>query len=914
VLGVVLRTILFKLLFVRLIQTQLRTLLAALLTLSLGIALAMGIRLGTESAQNGLENGMGALSRGGWVGPIEFRTQEAAKAFVPLLAGRSYIAAKKFVLVDDSQPQQDVPRQFDLFVIQGAGGLEVGEGQESGSSKGDLAAIANEVIRGEPEPLTPGKAVVWANKVCAASVGSIGAFRGSSGSGQASPTPVEWRFFDMETANCQMIYAPPARTQNWNEFSHYVDTIFVKVPGEPSFIDGQKVEADVLRFVAQVPGASFEPRQQRLSDLRQLTQSMRVNLQLMGFVAIIIGVFMVNHVMSVVIRRQSRVFGILGAHGIGFARQAPPLVLLVVVLGLAAAVLGSLGGWLCGRFVAELAGRSFRALYDRQIDPDLFVVKGSEFVWAGFLGFATAVAGAAIPLWRLWRMDTAEVIRTGGWQERVAGSVPVALRNPVVLLISFGFVVAVLVRFPVFWGRQPVSAYLLCFVILLAASAAVAPALAFVTQMIRGGFAGLNQRFLVSQIRLFVPPQSAVMLQVLLLCFALTFGVRTMSESFRTSLVSWSERTIRADLWIRHSMGSGEALPEAVIARVSALKSGPGNTDLVQAIDGLRVQRAQAMLENGVSFPIVVNAVDLEEQALVAPLDLLDSVTGEPWSIVQQKQSSESMASRGIVCSGDLESPCPAYISKSLAVRLEQQGGIREAKGGLVTVRIGGKEMVFEPQAHARDFGNDSGAVLVDANANAIARFLGDPSLVLPGFMNVYLQPGALAQVETMRKELQEQLGNSAEVLSGAELRGQIMTTFEETFAITDALYLLSSIIAFVTVICSLGLQILTRANEWTILWASGLSTRQLRWRLALWSGHTSLFALLLSLPVGLILAAVLVYVVNYHAFGFLLQLDVPWVFGMCLAVLAWLVGALGGAFVSRSLQSLCKPQQLHPE
>ena len=151
-------------------------------------------------------------------------------------------------------------------------------------------------------------------------------------------------------------------------------------------------------------------------------------------------------------------------------------------------------------------------------------------------------------------------------------------------------------------------------------------------------------------------------------------------------------------------------------------------------------------------------------------------------------------------------------------------------------------------------------------------------------------------------------------MLSGVELRERIMTAFEETFAVTDALYVLSGIVACLTVLCSLGLQLLMRSHEWTVLWANGVSVLHLKKRVTTWAGIMSLCAYGMALPVGIGLGAVLVYVVNYFAFGFELDLEMPLGFLAGLGVVAVATGLLGGFLTSRKISDFCAARWLNPE
>jgi putative ABC transport system permease protein len=111
---------------------------------------------------------------------------------------------------------------------------------------------------------------------------------------------------------------------------------------------------------------------------------------------------------------------------------------------------------------------------------------------------------------------------------------------------------------------------------------------------------------------------------------------------------------------------------------------------------------------------------------------------------------------------------------------------------------------------------------------------------------------------------------------SNQELREASLAIFDRTFTITEVLRLLALVVAFAGVFSALMALQLERAREFAILRATGMTPAEL-WRLV--SGQTALMGLmagLLSLPLGMLLATLLIEVINRRAFGWTLWLQVP--------------------------------------
>jgi putative ABC transport system permease protein len=164
----------------------------------------------------------------------------------------------------------------------------------------------------------------------------------------------------------------------------------------------------------------------------------------------------------------------------------------------------------------------------------------------------------------------------------------------------------------------------------------------------------------------------------------------------------------------------------------------------------------------------------------------------------------------------------------------------------------------------------------------------------------LYVAPGA--DVDAAVEQLRGLVGGQQEVLirSNRGLRQGTLEIFDRTFAITSVLQLLATMIAFVGVLSALMALQLERARELGVMRANGLTPRQL-WGVVL--GQTGLMGFtagLLSLPVGLLVAFVLVYVINRRSFGWTLQVNLTadvFVQALVLALIAALLAGIYPAY-----------------
>ena len=110
--------------------------------------------------------------------------------------------------------------------------------------------------------------------------------------------------------------------------------------------------------------------------------------------------------------------------------------------------------------------------------------------------------------------------------------------------------------------------------------------------------------------------------------------------------------------------------------------------------------------------------------------------------------------------------------------------------------------------------------------------------------------------------------GQSVLVRSNRTLRETSLAVFDRTFTITIVLRLLATLVAFVGVLSALMALQLERAREIAVLRASGVTGAQVLGLVSSQTGVMGLIAGLLAMPLGTVLALVLVLVINRRSFG----------------------------------------------
>jgi putative ABC transport system permease protein len=215
--------------------------------------------------------------------------------------------------------------------------------------------------------------------------------------------------------------------------------------------------------------------------------------------------------------------------------------------------------------------------------------------------------------------------------------------------------------------------------------------------------------------------------------------------------------------------------------------------------------------------------------------------------------------------------------------------GIRA--GGSLRLRTDRGERSFAVAGVFYDYGSSAGAVVM--SRRTYDRFWDDRAV---SGLALYAAPGVEASmlVETLRARAAG--GPEVLIRSNRALREASLAIFDRTFAITGVLRLLTTLVAFIGVLSALMALQLERVREIGTLRALGVTPRQVWGMVTAQTALMGLVAGVLAVPVGILLALVLIFVINQRSFGWTMPVDLaPAVLlqGLSLAVAAALLAGL---------------------
>lgn len=563
------------------------------------------------------------------------------------------------------------------------------------------------------------------------------------------------------------------------------------------------------------PPAALQLKQGEDNNLSRLTESFHLNLDAVGFLSFVVGLFIVHAAIGLALEQRRGLLRTLRACGVSARLLILSLGVELGALAVLSGVLGIASGYLLASLLLPDVAASLRGLYGAEVAGQLNL---SPWWWLAGLGVSLlgALLAGASSLWRAARLPLLALANAQAWHQahgrwlRRQGWVASA---------------ALLIALLALWlGDSLAAGFVLMAALLLGASLALPVLLNGLLKAVLGRSRSVLGQWFLADCRQQLPALSLA-LMALLLALAANIGAGSMTSGFRQTFTHWLEQRLTAELYLNPQN------PQ----QAEQLKAWLTRQPLVQAV--LPAWQVSVQLQGWPAevFGVVDNPTYRQHWPLLEAADA-------PWDRLLQDDS--------------------LMLSEQLARRLKVQLGD--------TVSIPTPQGTWAPKIVGiyADYGNPKGHLLVNAQ-HLLAHW---PTLS-PARFNLRVAP---ADVPPLIREVQREFAlEDSRIVDQQQLKGWSSQVFERTFAATAALNSLTLGVAGVALFISLLTQSQSRLGQLAPLWALGVTRRQL---MLLNLGQTWLLAvltLILALPLGLLLAWCLDAVINVQAFGWRLPLQV---------------------------------------
>ncbi len=602
-------------------------------------------------------------------------------------------------------------------------------------------------------------------------------------------------------------------------------------------------------------GVRIEIAAARGNALQQMSRAFEVNLTALSLLAMIVGMFLIyNTVTFSVIQRRS-LFGILRCLGVTGGQLFSLILLEVLLLGFVGGLLGLGLGLLLGRGMVTLVSQTINDFYFvvnvRDVNISLWtLLKGLS------IGLLAAGLAALVPAWEA--MSTAP--ESGLIRSRIESRTRKMLGWFILIFVTLagiGVIFLTIKDANLFLSFAGLFTILVAFAFLTPALTSILMHLTTpLTAFLSGPIGRMAPRDISRSLS-----RTSIAIAALMIAVSVIIGVSIMVGSFRKTVDQWLGDTLQADVYLSPpnltaNRIAGSLDPEVV----EVARAWPGVEGSVSA------WRTDIMAPDlGRTLEIV--AVDGDISAGNRRYAWIDGDRSDLW--IRLKEGQGVLLSEPLILKEDLGLPPEPIL-------LITESGPR----------------LFPVLAVYYDYSSDQGTILID-QGHYLQWWTGRPATSL----GLFIEPRK--EAEEITAELREYFMGRQDLIiqSNISVKNNALDIFDQTFAITMAVQLLAIIVAFIGVLSALMSLQLERTQEFGVLRATGMTVNQL-WKLILL--ETSLMgatAGLLAMPVGWILALVLIYVINRRSFGWTLDMDLEPTYFLQAFIIALLAALLAGLF-----------------
>lgn len=551
------------------------------------------------------------------------------------------------------------------------------------------------------------------------------------------------------------------------------------------------------------------------NNLERLTESFHLNLNALGVLSFIVGLFIVHAAIGLALEQRRGLLRNLRASGVTARLLIATLGVELGVLALLGGILGVVSGYLLASLLLPDVAASLRGLYGAEVAGQLNL---SLWWWISGIGLSLlgALLAGANSLLRAARLPLLALADAQAWQQAHARWLQ---RQGWVAITC-----AVIAATALYLGNSLLAGFILISALLLGAALGLPVLLDKLLSVLLARSRSVTGQWFLADCRQQLPALSLA-LMALLLAMAANIGAGSMTSGFRETFNSWLEQRLTAELYVSPQNPAQAEPLQAWLSQRPEIKAVLPNWQVPVQLHG---------------WPADLFGV-IDHSTYRQHWELLDA-SADAWDQLVDQDTvmlSEQLARRlNLELDDTLSLPVPA---------------------GQWPVRIVG---IYA------DYGNPKGHLLVNAR-HLLAHW---PQLT-PIRFNLRI---AQSDVAPLINALRERFAlDDTHIIDQIQLKRWSVQVFERTFAATAALNSLTLGVAGVALFISLLTQSQSRLGQLAPLWAMGVTRRRL---MLLNLGQTWMLAvltLLLALPLGLAMAWCLNAVINVQAFGWRLPLRV---------------------------------------
>ena len=616
----------------------------------------------------------------------------------------------------------------------------------------------------------------------------------------------------------------------------YIDSINLILP------DDEALLASIVEWLPE--GATIVSTEARNESTLQMTEAFSVNLTAMSLLALLVGMFLIYNTMTFSVLQRRGLIGSLRVLGVTRREIFTEVLIEAAVIGFIGTSLGVLLGILLGQGMVRLVLRTVNDLYF-VLTVSTFLVSGGVIVKGMLLGVATSIVAAFVPALEA-ASSRPQVVRFRSVVESLAHRLLPYISLAGVLMVAASFAILFLS------GKSVIAGFVSLFMLVIGFALCIPVMVEFISRRVgslMGRRAGALSKMAATGISGSIS-RTGTAIAALAVAISVVLGMGIMIDNFRGTVEQWLNQGFQGNIYVTTtsdvSQRSENPLPEDIVAGIMAM-------DGIEAIKTMKTIYVEA--DNGLVEVHAINTIEQGKQEY----RFKEGNETQAWSSFEKGESvfvSEPYAYKNDISLGD---------SVSL---LTEEGWQQFTVSGIYY-----------------DYSTDQGIVLI--SQIIYTQYWHDSAI---SSMSLYLEEGVdkEAMMAAVRAAVDGEPG--VMVRDNVDLRQAGLDVFDQTFLITRVLEFLAVIVAFVGILSTLMAYQLEKVKEIGVLRATGITPRQVWGITSLQTGFMGAISGLLAIPLGIVMAVILILIINIRSFGWSMQMTIT--SGSILEALAIAIGA----------------------
>jgi putative ABC transport system permease protein len=579
------------------------------------------------------------------------------------------------------------------------------------------------------------------------------------------------------------------------------------------------------------PGLQVKRPEMRNSQIEKILASFQINLRILSYIAILVGMFLIFNTLNVSVARRRQEMAIIRSLG-GSRPQIYGMILQeATILGIAGSALGVLLGFALARSAISLVSRTVTSLYILSAVKELKLTR--EIAAQGLLiGLLCTLISSFLP-----------ARRAGKIQPHLAVGMDVSMSENREIPACWGFAILAGIFFIVAYALShfgmvhttPIRGYIAALLIICSFTS-LTPGFAKMFIKIIMPFMvkafSLPGKFATENL-LRALSRSSVAIAALMASLAMLISIAVMVESFRETVHMWTIQTLKADLYL-----------------TTAIRFARGTEDRLKAETRDMLKGIEGIAQTGPYRFVYINYENAKIGLASNDFNVLLK-RGNIWFKKgdPQKILKETMASDGVL------------ITENLEIRYGFEPGDKITLNTPTGIRS------FLIHGIYYDYSNDLGVVLMD---RALYKKVWGEAYI--STLGIYLEPGADPQAVAGAIRDKFSASDYLMVMSGQDLRDKAMITFRQTFRIFFALEIIAMIVALLGITNSLLISIMNRRREIAVLRSIGALKGQIRQMIVIEAGLMGFIGNILGILAGIFISLIMVFVITKQSFGWSIQ------------------------------------------